>query len=166
VPPFVVFSDTVLRDMARARPRTREQMGAIKGVGEKKLEDLGDRFTEAIVTWMREHPPASLTNHRTSEAGNASKTQAFGLFEEGRSLEEVIATTGKSPSTVVGYLEDYVAERKPESVSPWVDDITYARVRSTAEQLKGAFLKPVFEALSGSVTYEQIRVVMKHAGLR
>jgi hypothetical protein len=81
-------------------------------------------------------------------------------------VDEVAAKTGRSRSTVGQYLEDYVAERKPESVSAWVDDLTYARVRSAAKGTPGAFLKPVYEALGGTVSYEDIRVVMKHAGMR
>ena len=166
VPPFVVFSDTVLRDMARARPKTLEDLRGIKGVGEKKLADLGARFLEAIAAWRLEHPPAPTAPHRTSAAGNVSKTQAFVLFDHGRPLDEVAAKTGRTRTTVAGYLEDYVAERKPASVSAWIDEATYARVRSAAERSQGTFLKPVFEALEGSVSYEEIRVVMKHAGIR
>ena len=165
VPPFVVFSDTVLRDMARARPKTLEDLRGIKGVGEKKLADLGERFLIAIAAWRREHPPAAST-HRTAETGNVSKTAAFRLFEQGCSLDDVASKTGKARSTVASYLEDYVSERKPQSVSPWVDEVTYARVRSAAERTQGTFLKPVFEALEGSVSYDDIRVVMKHARIR
>ncbi len=166
VPPFVVFSDTVLRDMARARPKTLEDLRGIKGVGEKKLADLGARFLDAIATWVREHPPLPQSVHRTAATGNVSKTTAFQLFDEGSSLDDVAAKTGRSRSTISSYLEDYVAERKPESVSPWVDEVTYARVRSAAERTPGTFLKPVFEALNGAVSYDDIRVVMKHAGIR
>ncbi len=48
VPPYVVFSDAVLRAMARALPRTPAQLRAISGVGEKKLADFGARFLGAI----------------------------------------------------------------------------------------------------------------------
>ncbi len=48
VPPYVVFSDAVLRAMARDVPRTPAQLRAISGVGEKKLADFGARFLEAI----------------------------------------------------------------------------------------------------------------------
>jgi hypothetical protein len=91
---------------------------------------------------------------------------AFQLFAMGQSVDAVAAKTGRARSTVAQYLEDYVAERKPADVSAWVDDITYARVRAAAERAPGAFLKPVFEALGGAVSYEDIRVVMKHAGMR
>ncbi len=48
VPPYVVFSDAVLRSMARDVPRTPAQLRAISGVGEKKLADFGARFLAAI----------------------------------------------------------------------------------------------------------------------
>jgi len=48
VPPYVVFSDAVLRAMARELPRTAGQMRGISGVGEKKLADFGARFLAAI----------------------------------------------------------------------------------------------------------------------
>jgi ATP-dependent DNA helicase RecQ len=48
VPPYVVFSDAVLRAMSRQRPRTAAEMRAISGVGEKKLADFGSRFLTAI----------------------------------------------------------------------------------------------------------------------
>jgi ATP-dependent DNA helicase RecQ len=48
VPPYVVFSDAVLRSMAREVPRTPAQLRAISGVGEKKLADFGARFLDAI----------------------------------------------------------------------------------------------------------------------
>ena len=48
VPAYVVFSDAVLRAMARELPRTPAQLRAISGVGEKKLADFGARFLDAI----------------------------------------------------------------------------------------------------------------------
>jgi ATP-dependent DNA helicase RecQ len=48
VPPYVVFSDAVLRAMAREVPRTPVQLRAISGVGEKKLADFGARFLAAL----------------------------------------------------------------------------------------------------------------------
>jgi ATP-dependent DNA helicase RecQ len=48
VPAYVVFSDAVLRAMARGLPRTAAQLRAISGVGEKKLADFGARFLAEI----------------------------------------------------------------------------------------------------------------------
>lgn len=48
VPPYVVFGDASLREMARDQPSSLEGMRAVYGVGEKKLEDYGLRFLEVI----------------------------------------------------------------------------------------------------------------------
>jgi hypothetical protein len=42
----------------------------------------------------------------------------------------------------------------------------YDRVKATAVRLQSHLLKPVFEALNQEVPYDEIRIVMKHAGLR
>ncbi len=51
VPPYVIFGDVSLRDMAGKKPRTHQEFAAINGVGEKKLEAFADTFLAAI----REH---------------------------------------------------------------------------------------------------------------
>ena len=48
VPPYIIFTDTSLRDMARRRPTTPAEFLDVHGVGEKKLADYGERFME----WM------------------------------------------------------------------------------------------------------------------
>ncbi|GAC1540455.1 MAG: ATP-dependent DNA helicase RecQ [Candidatus Velthaea sp.] len=48
VPAYVIFSDAVLRAMARDVPTSPSQMRAISGVGDKKLADFGTQFLAAI----------------------------------------------------------------------------------------------------------------------
>ncbi len=48
VPPYVIFHDATLRAMAAARPATRGELGAIEGVGAKKLDAYGAAFLKAI----------------------------------------------------------------------------------------------------------------------
>ena len=48
VPPYVIFHDAVLREMAAMRPATSSQLGEISGVGARKLEAYGDAFLAAI----------------------------------------------------------------------------------------------------------------------
>ncbi len=48
VPPYVIFHDTTLREMARLRPTSIDALLAVKGVGARKADDLGGVFLEAI----------------------------------------------------------------------------------------------------------------------
>ncbi|MEO8197289.1 MAG: DNA helicase RecQ, partial [Thermoanaerobaculia bacterium] len=48
VPPYVVFHDSTLREMARLKPTSLTQMAQLPGIGEKKLERYGGRFLDLL----------------------------------------------------------------------------------------------------------------------
>jgi ATP-dependent DNA helicase RecQ len=51
VPPYVIFHDATLREMARLRPTSVDALRSVKGIGARKADDLGPIFLSAI----REH---------------------------------------------------------------------------------------------------------------
>ena len=52
VPPYVIFHDTTLVEMASAKPRTLDQMARIHGLGTVKLERYGRIFLDIIVAFL------------------------------------------------------------------------------------------------------------------
>lgn len=50
-PPYIVFSDKTLRDMARIKPVTNAQFLAVNGVGQHKLDLYGQRFMQTITSF-------------------------------------------------------------------------------------------------------------------
>ncbi|HEY3082762.1 MAG TPA: DNA helicase RecQ [Chloroflexota bacterium] len=52
VPPYVIFHDSVLREMAAQLPRSQAQLLRISGVGERKLADYGDPFLREIDEYL------------------------------------------------------------------------------------------------------------------
>jgi len=48
VPPYVIFHDATLAEMVRRRPQTLEELGALSGIGERKLAAFGEQFLAAI----------------------------------------------------------------------------------------------------------------------
>jgi len=54
VPPFIIFGDVSLREMANCFPSNNEEFLNIKGVGQQKLKDFGDLFLETIKTYLKE----------------------------------------------------------------------------------------------------------------
>jgi ATP-dependent DNA helicase RecQ len=48
VPPYVVFSDATLEELARTRPKSANAMLGVRGIGQKKLETFGERFLALI----------------------------------------------------------------------------------------------------------------------
>lgn len=50
-PPYIVFSDKTLRDMARIKPVTNAQFLAVNGIGQHKLDLYGQRFMQTIASF-------------------------------------------------------------------------------------------------------------------
>ena len=65
VPPYVVFHDATLMEMVQHRPRTREQLAEISGVGRRKLEAYGADFLEVILDHEYEQPEPLVNNNAT-----------------------------------------------------------------------------------------------------
>ncbi len=64
VPPYIVFSDRTLHEMARVVPTDRERLHGITGVGEKKLAQHG----EAFLAVLRDHAATADTSGPSGEA--------------------------------------------------------------------------------------------------
>jgi ATP-dependent DNA helicase RecQ len=52
VPPYIVFTDETLRELARLQPSTSSQFLSVKGVGEKRLSDYGQVFMQCIADFI------------------------------------------------------------------------------------------------------------------
>jgi uncharacterized protein YpbB len=64
-------------------------------------------------------------------------------------------------ANVVDYLCDYIRKERPKSIAAWVPDDVSAQVAETVTRLGQATrLQPIFQALEGRVSYDQIRIVL------
>lgn len=171
VPPYVIFSDATLRDMARRIPTSLVEFRQIKGVGETKLHTLCPRFLDVILDYVN----GNTTKLSDSEFGNPlartatakarsrttfSKEDALQHFAEGATFDEVLQKSGKALSTVVGYLCEYLQQHAITSPEPWVAPEVYQAVQTAVLDLGSARLKPIYEALDKQVSYDEIRICL------
>ncbi len=63
VPPYVIFSDRTLRDLARSRPTTRVELPGIYGIGEAKLEAFGEAVVNVIREWLEGNAATAIADH-------------------------------------------------------------------------------------------------------
>jgi len=175
VPPFVIFGDRALRDLARRRPSTAEKLLLVSGIGEKKSAEFGAELLHMVADYCRRSgvdldagagssmanvPTANLTAAYTSGKSVGGKTQAFPLFAQGQTVEQVATAIGRAPSTVRGYLSEFIEQEQIIDPQPWLDEETLERVRQAGEAVGFGPLKPIFEALEGAVPYDQIRIAL------
>ena len=58
IPPYMVFGDATLRELARLKPETPEDFLAIHGIGERKNAEYGAIFRAHLTAWRAERRPA------------------------------------------------------------------------------------------------------------
>jgi ATP-dependent DNA helicase RecQ len=169
VPPYVIFSDATLREMARVRPTTAEALRQVYGVGESKLRDFGARSLALIAAHCRQHnlapgepPSEGPVEPREAPTMTARKEGIFEMFRQGASLDGVMQHLSCKRATAVGHLEDYIRAEKPRSIDAWVERGVYDRVLEAARQVGSGRMKPVFLALGEAVGYDEIRLVLAH----
>lgn len=169
VPPYVVFSDATLEEMARTRPSSEDSLVRVRGVGQAKLAEFGERFLECIRRGA-ERLGLDLDVRAEGETGTPGgkrptvcPPRAEMRFNRGESVQAVAEAIGRAESTVWQYLEAYVRQHGPKRVDAWVDAETYDAVRTALRPEDGRRLRPIFDRLDGRVPYEQIRVVVAHS---
>ncbi|TWT89304.1 DNA helicase RecQ [Neorhodopirellula pilleata] len=179
VPAYVIFGDAVLRTLARQRPSDLDRFGTIHGVGQRKLEELGEVFLNAINEYCDGHPltrdvpdtsprPTAATSVKKplSMKGELAINQARELFRAGKSIDEVAQIMGRAESTTRGYLANYIADENITDASPWVDAEKIPLIEEAAGISEDQRLKPIFDALAENeaikvpVSYADIRIVM------
>jgi len=172
VPPYVVFGDAALRDMARRRPTARDGFLKVRGVGEKKCDDYGDAFLAVIRNYCEENnvaadveppdpepEPATSAEPDIPPTPTPSEFASFDYFDEGKSVADVCREMGRALSTVHGYLSRYIQFREITDATRWVDAATIQRVEEALDGRDDFRLKPLFEDLGGEVSYEDLRIV-------
>ena len=166
VPPYIIFHDTVLREMATVFPLSPESFGRINGVGARKQADLGGQFLEVILPYARAkglsdrtaNPPIGERRVRATRPG-ATIYETKKLLQEGLSVAEMSERRGLACSTITGHLERLVMGG--ESI-----DIDYllpppkrmAKIRSAFLRAESAILAPVRELLGEEFSYEELRL--------
>ncbi|MEK6700678.1 MAG: DNA helicase RecQ [Planctomycetota bacterium] len=170
IPPYLVFSDNTLQDMARARPTTPDTFRTIPGVGDHKAAEFGPAFMDALARYCAANSLETNLSISTARAPRAkplrvgsSKLESFRRFDKGESVETVAAAHGFALSTINTHLCDYIKERQPKDVTRWIDPKTYDLIIQTAAKLGAESSRPIFDYLEAKVTWDEIRIAMVHS---
>jgi ATP-dependent DNA helicase RecQ len=167
VPAYIVFGDAALRDMARRRPSSLAGFLEVHGVGQKKSDDFGSQFVTSIASYCREHgvtmdvyPETETTSPQPPPTLSASAVQAFPLFDEGLTVEQVAERLCRAISTTYGYLDAYIRHRGTTDASCWVPQAELDQIEAVAKHAGTGRLKPIYDALHGRIGYERIRLAI------
>ncbi|PID45354.1 MAG: DNA helicase RecQ [Proteobacteria bacterium] len=154
VPPYVIFHDRTLEEMAQRKPLTDDDFRYLGGVGESKLERYGAEFMAVIAEYVADQAPVT----------ESSANSTLALFQQGMTVEQIMKQRQVVAMTVYGDLADAVRNGKlsvEEATDLDPDDI--ATIREAAAKLpnrsEGA-INDLYESLGGVWNFGLLRCVL------
>lgn len=172
VPPYVIFSDKSLTEMAAFYPHSKESMLNINGVGAAKFEKYGTIFLQIIRKHcaennLEERPKPKSTPRPVKKTAPGFKPRhiVFGeAYNRGRPLRDLIAEYGIKLSTALNYLYKFHQEGNQLRADGLLtlselSEEERRKVLDVFNRLGTQRLRPVFDALNGEIGYEELHLM-------
>ncbi len=107
LPPYVIFQDPSLEEMAITYPTTKEELGQINGVGQGKISKFGEPFIKAIKQYVEENDITTASDVVIKSAINKSKNKIFIIQQIDRKvdLEEIAESKNMKMEELLGEIE-------------------------------------------------------------
>ncbi|MFC2123996.1 RQC domain-containing protein, partial [Bacteroidota bacterium] len=106
-PPYVIFQDPSLEEMATTYPTSEDELAQINGVGKGKIEKFGKPFVEAISDYVEENDITTASDVVVKTSGNKSRTKINIIQQIDRKtdLEEIAESKGMTFPELLSELE-------------------------------------------------------------
>ena len=167
LPPYMVFGDATLQQMAYYMPQSEDSLSRISGVGAVKLAQYGDDFMAVIQGYAGENnlPDRTAGLRRRSESRNAKTAGSTyehtkNLLEQGLSIDEVAQERDMSPSTIFAHVEMLVQTGENLDLRAHLPSPDRAmRIQDAFHQAGDNRLTPIKQMLGDDYSYDEIRLV-------
>jgi ATP-dependent DNA helicase RecQ len=166
IPPYTIFADATLREMAARQPENARDLLAIKGVGMTKLKRYGDAFLQEIIDHRevnRPDPPAGVrppdpaVSRREAAASSVQTTRD--LYLGGHTLREIAAQRDITEEVVGAHIETLILGGAPIALDDLVIPEKQAAIREAIQEYGGENLRSLKKVLGERYSYTDIRLV-------
>ena len=125
VPPFVIFQDPSLEDMALKYPITIEELYNIHGVGEGKAKRYGKSFVELIKRYVDENEIDRMEDMIIKSTGSNSSLKLYIIQNIDRKLplDDISSAKGMNMADFIRELEAIVFSGTKLNINYWIDEI-------------------------------------------
>ena len=165
VPPYIVFTETSLRQMAQSLPRSLTVFGQISGVGSRKLEQYGQVFVDAINAFCDENgltlEPSQNSGYDEDDTPIVGNTHAITrqLYEQGYPPAEIARLRNLRQTTIIRHLADLIESGQGVDLDDLVLVEHQEAIRQALSQVVSSRLSEVRHHLNDRYTYDEIRLV-------
>jgi ATP-dependent DNA helicase RecQ len=158
VPPYVIFSDATLSEMAQKKPISEAQMKAIPGIAAERFRRYGETFIKEILDFARLNTKAG-----TRIVKGMTAIETLDLYNQGYSVKVIAEKRNLHTVTIISHLVKLKEDGNNIDLKALIDDKSYKTIIKAARELqigKNDPLKPLFELLNEQFDYGQIRLAL------
>jgi ATP-dependent DNA helicase RecQ len=168
VPPYVIFSDKTLVEMAGYFPQSRESLLNMSGVGKVKNERYGKDFLAIIKEYCKSNriDEKYKTPMRTADKDAGRRYIAVGeAYNAGESVVNLMKRYAVSADTILNHLARFVMAGNPlRSAEDLIalsnlDPDQQMAVFKAFDQTGSDMLKPVYDKFNGTVNYDELKIL-------
>ena len=125
VPPFVIFQDPSLDDMALKYPITLEELSNVHGVGDSKAKKYGKDFVELIANYVEENDIIRPDDMVVKSTGSNSAIKLYIIQNVDRKLplSDIASAKGMEMPEFIKEMEAIVYSGTKLNINYWIDDI-------------------------------------------
>ncbi len=125
LPPYVIFQDPSLEEMATIYPTTKEELAQVNGVGMGKVAKFGKVFLELINKYVDENEIETASDVVVKSAVNKSKTKIYIIQQIDRKveLEEIAESKGISMDALIDEIEHICYSGTKLNLEYYIDQI-------------------------------------------
>lgn len=157
IPPYVVFSDKTLEEMAAKRPLLDADMMEVSGVGEKKLKRYGNLFMDQILQYIKEQQKVGV------KIQGSTHVITYDLYKQGLSVDEIAAERDLNSATIYTHLAHLYAKGEPIDLFKFFTQEEYDRIEVAINAMTPPFAnKDIYEYLNEEIPYYKIRMAWAH----
>jgi ATP-dependent DNA helicase RecQ len=165
LPPFVLFQDPSLEEMATSYPTNPEELANIQGVGMGKVQKFGKEFLVLINNYVKEHDIITAQDVVVKQAANKSKIKIFIIQQIDRKieLEEICETKDITPDNLLTEIEHICFSGTKLNLDYYIDNnIDYDKQDTILEYFMTADsddIPSAMKALGPDYTEEECRIM-------
>jgi ATP-dependent DNA helicase RecQ len=125
VPPFVIFQDPSLEDMALKYPITMTELANVHGVGDGKAKKYGKDFIELIAAYVEEHDIIRPDDLVVKSTGSNSSNKLYIIQNIDRKLplDDIASSKGMTMEEFIKEMEAIVYSGTKLNINYWIDEI-------------------------------------------
>jgi len=153
IPPYIVFTDATLEDLAKKKPKSDIELEQVHGFGERKVQLYGAPILELIRSKI-----ISKSQDGMNIKGS-TYVQTLNLIKEGYDISDIANERNLTEQTIYTHIAYWIEQKEQIDYNKFINKSEIEKIREAYQTDDNPNnLKPLYERLNGEISYGKLRL--------